>query len=40
MAVNYQQGNYQLVGVDFNNPTFTMVGGMSIDDIKIKYNWF
>ena len=40
MAVNYQQGNYQLVGVDFNNPTFTMVGGMSIDDVKIKYNWF
>jgi hypothetical protein len=40
MAVNYQQGNYQLIGVDFNTPTFTMVGGMSIDDIKIKYNWF
>lgn len=40
MAAIYEQGNYQLVGVDFTNPTFTMVGGMSIDDIKIKYNWF
>jgi hypothetical protein len=40
MAVTSEHGNYQLVGVDFNNPTFTMVGGMSIDDIKIKYNWF
>jgi hypothetical protein len=26
--------------VDFNRPTFKMVGGMSIDDIKIKYIWF
>lgn len=38
MEINY--GNVQLKGVDFNNPTFKMVGGMSIDDIKIKYNWF
>jgi hypothetical protein len=28
------------LNVDFNVPTFKMVGGMSIDDIKIKYNWF
>ena len=40
MASVSEQGNIQLVGVDFNNPTFIMVGGMSIDDIKIKYNWF
>ena len=40
MAVTSEQGNTKLVGVDFNNPTFTMVGGMSIDDVKIKYNWF
>jgi len=40
MAAILEQGNTQLVGVDFNNPTFRMVGGMSIDDIKIKYNWF
>ena len=40
MAVDYGQGNIQLVGVNFNNPSFKMVGGMSIDDIKIKYNWF
>lgn len=26
--------------VDFNRPTFKMVGGLSIDDIKIKYLWF
>ena len=40
MAAILEQGNTQLVGVDFNNPTFRMVGGMSIDDVKIKYNWF
>ena len=25
---------------DFNTTTFIMVGGMSIDDVRIKYNWF
>lgn len=30
----------KLIGVNFNEPTFIMVGGISIDDIKIKYNWF
>ena len=35
-----EYGNVKLVGVDFNNPSFKMVGGMSIDDLKIKYNWF
>lgn len=38
MSENY--GNIELTGVDFTNPTFKMVGGMSIDDIKIKYSWF
>lgn len=28
------------VGVNFNDPTFIMVGGLGIDDVKIKYNWF
>jgi len=30
----------KLIGVNFNEPTFIMVGGIGIDDIKIKYNWF
>lgn len=30
----------KIVGVNFNEPTFKMVGGLGIDDVKIKYNWF
>lgn len=30
----------KIVGVNFNEPTFKMVGGLGIDGVKIKYNWF
>lgn len=30
----------QILDINFNNPTFKMVGGMTLDDIKIKYGWF
>lgn len=26
--------------IDFNSPKFTMVGGLSLRTLKIKYNWF
>ncbi|MFW6225976.1 MAG: hypothetical protein ACOC3V_03380 [bacterium] len=29
----------QLLNIDFNKPTFKMVGGTTLDDIKIKYGW-
>ena len=30
----------KIVGVNFNEPTFKMVGGLGIDDVKIRSNWF